>query len=174
MTNLRKYSQLFPTRSSKIHNNKYDYSNINYINSDTPVEIVCPKHGKFLQIPHNHLMGKGCPRCNQSHGERKIEIYLIGNNIKYETQKKFNDCINKDRLPFDFWVEDRNLLIEFDGAQHFIPVYFMGGLDKLEYVQKCDKIKDEYCLSKGIRLLRINYKDLKANRIDQILSNYLS
>lgn len=168
-TNIKKYSQLFPNKSNKIHNDFYDYSNTNYIDAKTPVDIICPKHGIFKQIPSNHLDGKGCPKCNQSRGENKIERYLIENNIKYEVQKKFNDCVKDKKLSFDFWLCDKNMLIEFDGLQHFIPLGFQGGLKKLEYTKECDRIKDEYCKSKNIRLLRISYKDI--NDIEKILSD---
>lgn len=168
-TNIKKYSQLFPNKSNKIHNSFYDYSKVNYIDAKTPVDIICPKHGVFSQIPSNHLDGKGCPKCNQSRGENRIEIYLIENGIKYITQKKFDDCVKDKKLSFDFWLYDKNLLIEFDGLQHFLPLGFQGGLKKLEYTKECDKIKDEYCRSKNIRLLRISYKDI--NNIENILSN---
>jgi very-short-patch-repair endonuclease len=168
-TNIKKYSELFPVKSSTIHNNFYDYSKINYINAKTPVDIICNKHGIFKQIPSNHLDGKGCPKCNQSRGENKIERYLIDNNIKYETQKKFDDCVKSKKLSFDFWISDKNILIEFDGLQHFYPLGFQGGLKKLEYTKECDKIKDEYCINKNIRLLRISYKEI--NEIDKILSS---
>lgn len=45
------------------HNNKYDYSNVKYINSITNIEINCPIHGKFYQQPRNHLNGNGCKKC---------------------------------------------------------------------------------------------------------------
>jgi len=48
--------------SRKIHNNKYDYSKVIYINSKTPVEIICPTHGSFLQTPNNHRH-RGCQKC---------------------------------------------------------------------------------------------------------------
>jgi hypothetical protein len=41
----------------------FDYSKVVYINTRTPVEIICPKHGSFWQRPTNHMSGKGCPRC---------------------------------------------------------------------------------------------------------------
>lgn len=169
---IKKYSEIFPIKSGKIHNNKYDYSKSKYINSTTLVEIICPAHGSFMQMPDNHLQGRGCPKCNQSHGERKIEQYLISNNIKYTHQKKFNDCIFRYKLSFDFWIESENLLIEFDGMQHYKPVGYMNGLEKLEYTKKLDSIKDEYCKLNNIRLLRISYLDIK--NIDSILSIYLS
>jgi hypothetical protein len=165
---IKKYSEIFPKKASVVHNNKYDYSKSKYVNSSTMVEIECPKHGIFMQMPDNHLQGRGCPKCNQSNGERKIENYLIKNNIKFTTQKKFSDCVYKDKLSFDFWLEDKNLLIEFDGMQHYKPVGYIGGLEKLEYTKICDKIKDEYCIKNNIHLLRISYKDIK--NIDKILS----
>jgi hypothetical protein len=168
-TNIKKYSQFFPSKANNTHGVLYDYSKLNYINAKTPVEIICPKHGSFKQMPSNHLDGKGCPKCNQSRGENRIERFLIKNNITYETQKKFDDCIKNKKLSFDFWLSDKNILIEYDGIQHFKPLGFQGGMDKLKYTIECDKIKDEYCKSKNIHLLRISYKDF--NKIEDILLN---
>lgn len=50
-------------KASKIHKNKYDYSKTNYSNGKTPVIIICPIHGEFLQQPTEHLQGKGCKYC---------------------------------------------------------------------------------------------------------------
>lgn len=46
-----------------IHNGKYDYSKVNYINNRTKVCIICPEHGEFWQEPSSHLSGCGCPKC---------------------------------------------------------------------------------------------------------------
>lgn len=56
------YSE-FVSRSNKIHNNKYDYSKVVYVNARTPVSISCNLHGVFLQTPYKHLVGQGCPAC---------------------------------------------------------------------------------------------------------------
>ena len=53
----------FIARAKKIHNNKYDYSGVDYVNNRVKVKIVCPKHGMFLQAPDKHLAGQGCPEC---------------------------------------------------------------------------------------------------------------
>lgn len=45
------------------HNNKYDYNKVVYINGITPIIIICPKHGDFLQKPTHHLRNKGCNLC---------------------------------------------------------------------------------------------------------------
>lgn len=53
----------FINRATKIHDCKYDYSKVNYKNTDTKVIIGCPMHGDFEQTPHHHLNGVGCPMC---------------------------------------------------------------------------------------------------------------
>ena len=49
--------------SKKIHADRYDYSNVEYINNSTKIRIVCKEHGEFWQTPANHLKGKNCPKC---------------------------------------------------------------------------------------------------------------
>lgn len=50
-------------RATEVHKGKYLYHLVEYINSDTKVTIVCPKHGNFLVVPTEHLRGSGCPQC---------------------------------------------------------------------------------------------------------------
>ena len=69
---------LFILKAKEIHGDKYDYTNVEYINSHTKVKIICPIHGEFMQPPQEHINGQGCPKCNQSKGERMIEKYLRG------------------------------------------------------------------------------------------------
>lgn len=57
-------SQKFKNKANKVHNKKYDYSKIVYKNSQTKVDIICNIHGVFKQTPNSHLMGNGCPYCN--------------------------------------------------------------------------------------------------------------
>lgn len=55
----------FIKKASKTHNNKYDYSKVDYINYNSKVCIICPKHGEFWQTPKSHTCKKacGCPKC---------------------------------------------------------------------------------------------------------------
>ena len=53
----------FVEKAKKIHDNKYDYSKVEYINNRTKVCIICPEHGEFWQVPASHLRGCGCPKC---------------------------------------------------------------------------------------------------------------
>ena len=56
-------TDIFIKRAKEIHGDKYDYSLVDYTNAKTKIEIICPVHGKFTQIPYNHLSGKGCKEC---------------------------------------------------------------------------------------------------------------
>lgn len=55
---------LFIDKANVVHNNKYNYSKVEYINSQTKICIICPIHGEFWQQPDSHLQGHGCPYCN--------------------------------------------------------------------------------------------------------------
>lgn len=58
-----KTTEQFITDAIKQHGTKYDYSRVKYVNATTPVEIICPKHGSFLQVPSSHTRGYGCKKC---------------------------------------------------------------------------------------------------------------
>jgi hypothetical protein len=53
----------FINKANIVHNNRYDYSLINYINSQTKIKIICKKHGVFEMKPNSHLLGQGCNTC---------------------------------------------------------------------------------------------------------------
>lgn len=142
-----------------IHGDYYDYDLSNYKTLHTKIKISCEKNHIFYQKASNHLQGKGCPICRESHGERKIRTYLENKKINYIREKKFIDCFYINRLPFDFYLPDYNMCIEFDGIQHFKPIKQFGGDIEFIKTQKKDKIKDEYCLKNHIHLLRISNID---------------
>ena len=100
-----------------------------------------------------------------------IELYLKTNNINYKNQKSFNDCIFKRKLYFDFYLEDYNLCIEYDGRQHFVSVEIFGGDKAFIDTKIRDEIKTKYCLDNNINLLRINHKSYK--NINDILFKYI-
>ena len=54
----------------------YDYSESKYIDSQTPIKIICSKHGAFWQRPANHLQGNRCPYCKETLGENKIRVFF--------------------------------------------------------------------------------------------------
>ena len=153
-----------------IHNNKYDYSLVNYINNKTKIKIICNQHGEFEQKPDSHLNGQGCPKCNSSKGEISVREYLNNNNIKYIEQHTFENCVNKSKLKFDFYLPYNNIIIEYDGKQHFKPIGYFGGYKSFLNTKKRDYIKNEYCEINNLRMIRIPYWEKEINK--KILKKY--
>jgi hypothetical protein len=148
-------------RAKDVHGNKYDYSKFNFEKAITKTIVICPKHGEWSTTPNDHInSGTGCPTCKESKGEKYITELLNQLNIGFERQKKYNDCKGSEKkyckkLPFDFYLYDYNTLIEYDGRQHFEPVY---GEEQLKIQQTIDKIKDDYCKNNNINLIRVSFK----------------
>ena len=152
----------FIRKARQVHGNKYDYSKSKYINTRTRLNIICPEHGEFWQTPHNHINGKGCPICRISHLENEIKLMLDKNNIEYEYQKHF-DWLGKQSL--DFYIPSKNIAIECQGSQHFIPYEFFGGDKSLVETIRRDLKKKELCEKNNIELLYYGkYKNCIKNR----------
>jgi predicted nucleic-acid-binding Zn-ribbon protein len=56
-------TQEFVAKAREVHGERYDYSQVNYTNATSKVEILCAQHGAFQQVPNSHLTGCGCPQC---------------------------------------------------------------------------------------------------------------
>lgn len=76
----------FIRRSRLVHGNKYDYSLVEYKNRDIPVKIICPIHGIFEQMPHNHMKGAGCYKCGRDVVKSK-EQYTKEDFIRVSNEK---------------------------------------------------------------------------------------
>ena len=75
----------FIEKAQKIHNDKYDYSKVNYINWKTHIIIICKIHGEFLQEPNSHLQGATCRKCS----------YIQRGDLYRLTKKEFIEKSNK-------------------------------------------------------------------------------
>lgn len=102
-----------------------------------------------------------CPNCETEHSKGVYAIirYLEENNIEFEMEKTFKDCKHERHLPFDFYLPKYDCCIEYDGEQHFRKTELFGGQKALEVTQLRDEIKNEYCKTNNIPLLRINFKE---------------
>ena len=157
----------FVDKAKQIHNDKYDYSKVEYLNSSTKVCIICPEHGEFWQTPHSHLSGQGCPFCKESKGERRIKQYLENNNIEYEQQKMFSWLKYEKPMKLDFYLPKYNVGIEFQGEQHFFNKKWWNSTDEgkiNEYFNKTierDIEKHRLCNNNGIELFYITDHNFK-------------
>lgn len=113
----------------------------------------------------------GCPICNKkrSKGEQKIEQWLLNNGYSFDIEHSFKWQSNTMRR-YDFFVPDYNLIIEYNGEQHYLEnKYFKT---PLEEQQKIDKIKRLEAQENGYNYLVIGYFDFE--KIDTILSNWFN
>lgn len=129
--------------------------------------LVC---GHVYETNPNTIINSksGCPACNLSRGETEIRRYLDKNGIKFVKEYK----IKKDKKRYDFKVG--NVLIEFDGEQHFIErvkkhTFFKGSLRDR---QINDRYKTNLTLFYNYKLVRISYTEIK--NVDKILDEVFS
>jgi very-short-patch-repair endonuclease len=124
----------------------------------------------FDQRTDSHFnMNNGCPSCqreSESIGETTLEEYFINNNIKYEPQEEFTGCTNQiegtfcRKLPFDFYLNDENILVEIDGNYHFDESTM--GADNFQRRVFLDKLKNDYAKGNAKKIIRI-YWNSKSN-----------
>ena len=146
-----------------------------YIDYETPIRHYCTLHQyEWIDSPRCIFRDLGCPKCTGYKHESIISDWLDTFNISYIQQYRFTDCKATRTLPFDFYLPDLNICIEYDGRQHFMPVDFAGKGDEwakeqLIITQHHDVIKNEYCKTNDISLLRISY----LQNIEEELEKFL-
>lgn len=144
----------FISEAREVHGDKYDYSESVYITSETKIEIKCNTCGnKFWQKPWSHLQQHGCPYCNNSIGEQKLNELLVKNGINFEFQKHFPEWLGKQSL--DFYLPDYNIAIEYQGKQHFNGSRSFGAdpIKFWENMKERDLRKKKLCEENGVKLL---------------------
>ena len=137
----------------------YDFSEAEYIDKNTPVKLICPKHGVFWRYPNAIQEGTCiCMECTKSSYENMIKYLLLSNNIEYTPQQRFS-WLGKQSL--DFYINEANIAIECQGSQHFVPIVKFGGEDNFKLTQERDQHKKRLCKENGVNL--IYYLDKRFN-----------
>lgn len=156
-----------------------------------PIDIECISeefNGTTHRIPHkclkcdhiwnpkpNYILHSktGCPVCNSSKGERKINNILLSYSIEYIREYSVN--VDNQSYRFDFYLPKENTLIEHDGIQHFESIEYFGGDEAFKLIQEGDNTKNIYCKDNNINLIRIKYDeddDFILDKLNHILSKY--
>lgn len=148
-----------------------------YVRNNVLIRHRCKKCGHIWKAkPNTILCGSGCPRCASSKGEKRIAEVLSNYGIEFVSEFRFNDCRNSLPLPFDFYIPKRNMLIEYQGKQHYEVVRFRGASKEVSQKNysdliKRDGIKRNYCKANMIHLIEIPYWDF--DNIESILLSEL-
>lgn len=155
----------FIRKAKNVHGDKYDYSKSLYTGADNKLEIICEKHGKFEQTPHNHLKGTNCPSCGASISKPEIKLKdFIRSFYKGEIITNSKNIIPPMEL--DIYVPNLNLAIEFNGGYWHSEKF----KDKNYHLNKYN-----LCKSKGIRLISIwEWEYLKdRDKIENFIKNLI-
>ena len=140
---------------------------------------ICPYCGSQKWIRASFIRNsntKSCGCITRSAGESKISLLLKEANISFEKEKTFPDLkFGKKYARFDFYIPDKNYLIEYDGQQHFIPSRFQNHIteeeakERLIITQQYDAIKNKYCVNNNIPLIRIPYTQYNNLCLEDLL-----
>jgi len=168
----------FIEKANLIHNNLYDYSNVNYISSITNIDIFCKKHGLFNQSPNSHLVGSGCPKCFKKYSIVQIEwLTYIENifNIKIEHGANNGEYrIKNSRYKADGYCKDLNMVFEFHGCYYHgcVECYPKRNDSNILIKKTYDELykntikKKEHCINEGYKYIEIwgcNWSNIKKN-----------
>ena len=170
----------FVNKAKLVHNNKYDYSKVNYVDARTKVCIICPTHGEFWQAPLNHLTNKTlCPKCSKIYRHSELEETIFNYlkeaypNLTITREKTFEWLKNKNNLLIDFFIEEHNIAIEVQGEQHYKPIQRFGGIEGFERRKFLDHLKKELCDGHGIRIIYVSSKRSDIIKFKNNLKNIL-
>ena len=141
-----------------------------YTRTHNKALFECCKCGhQFRATPHNVLQGSRCPKCSVvSKGEELVSKFLEENNMQYIPQMKFDGLVGVGgrKLSYDFYLPEYNILIEYQGIQHYqpIPLVSRQGLtpeEQFEIQINHDERKRNYARDNGFNLLEIPYQQIK-------------
>jgi hypothetical protein len=135
----------FKYKSNLVHNDRYDYSLSEYINSTTLINIVCPEHGIFKQSPNNHISKKyNCPKCSLKYDKTEGELKDFIKSLELKFEENTRKIIPP--LELDIYIPSHNIAIEFDGLYWHSELY----KDNNYHLNKTN-----ICEEKDIRLIHI-------------------
>lgn len=175
----------FIDKSIKVHGDVYDYSLVNYKNSQTKVSLICDKHGVYEQLPYDHLCGHGCNKCTSSISKAEFEINNFILNLGLKTITSSMSIIKPNQL--DIYIPSEKIAIEYNGlywhSEEFINKNYHLNKTVLcenKNIQLIHIFEDEWLFKKSIVKSRlINLFGLTSNKIygrkcliKEISSNY--
>ena len=174
-----KRKEKFLKKAHEKFGDRFSYAIDEYVNNDTPMSITCKAHNyTFRSTPDTHLRKSGgCPVCGMTSGEARIFTWLRQQGINHHYQyfiPNENKNLDLQYLVADFYLPAQNMVIEFNGQQHYTDVpYFHRDKDRtIEKQMMRDQTLRDYCTKHGIQLLEIKYDE--ETMIPEILAKKVS
>jgi len=168
--------EIFVSEANIKHDCRYDYSKFIYLGSAIKGIIICPEHGEFPQRPNNHLSGAGCPYCKNKN-EGIIKTILTNNYIYFQPQFQIPVVKNKINIRVDFYLLYYNLIIEYNGEQHYRPIKRSKNDENYKQRFEDDLLRDEkirnYCNDNNINLLEIDGRIYFKKKLISYIYNYI-
>lgn len=177
--NVSKRRKITPKRAQEMINSMYGFDNRyskieeTFQGYNKPVTLVCPIHGEY-EILFKTLAstrGRGsCPKCVIT-GTSELEE-ICYNNIKLFQDERLIirqlEINSRKKMFVDFYIPKLNVIIEYDGKQHYeFTSFFQPTYQNFVNQVNRDRCLEQYCKENNIHLLRIPYKD--NNRIPEII-----
>lgn len=155
----RKDLATFIAEGNYIHNNKYDYSKVNYVNWKTKVIIKCPEHGEFLQTPHSHRSGNGCPKC----AAQATRIRKLHTTEMFIAKAKYKHGDNYDYSKTQYLGDGKKLTIvcKIHGEFNQVAGYHLNG----HGCSKCNRSKGEEQVAKVLKSLNVEF--IEQHKFDE-------
>lgn len=142
--------------------------------------VYCQECGNYSTVNIEQGLCKNALLCHHcggiermSRGEKIVKNYLMKRGLYYQYQARLG-CRDINELPFDFYLPKLNTIIEYDGRQHTESFEHWGGEKNLHYIQRHDKIKNEFARSRGYKMIRIPYRIRTLNNINKYLEKELA
>jgi very-short-patch-repair endonuclease len=90
-------TKTFIKKAEDKHGDLYSYLEVDYVDCETNICIICKIHGKFYQTPHKHLSGSGCKKCG---------IILVHNLQRKKTEEFIEESKQKHGELYDYSKTD--------------------------------------------------------------------
>jgi len=158
----------FIEKAIEKHGNKYDYSQVNYINTRTKVKIFCKHHEYFIQTPANHLAGNQCPECSK---KQKIEK-ITSNTEKFikKGQTVHNNLYNYDKVTYVHSEKRVIITCPIHGDFQQKPYHHINGAG----CQKCARQIADFSKIKTIETLLQQVKEIHGDLYDYSETVYVN
>lgn len=123
----------FVEKAKKVHEDKYEYHLVDYVNSSTKVDIVCKEHGIFSQIPSGHLSGKGCKLCMPALISSKVR--KTKEDFVEAARKVHGDRYDYSKVLYELSTKEVEIICERHGSFWMLPSVHKLGAN----CQECSK-----------------------------------